>query len=373
MWEWGWLLGTSLVSMVGTRTILYYAPTLGLVHAPSGRDSHEGLIPSGGGMGMVLASMMAGGFMFYFLTPDSVSEEEGLKLIAVLGLALPLAVVGLRDDIQHLSAKVRLGTQVAVVGGLLALMGELPDLFLTPPFSLVGEGVRVGGWVLLGLLWFAGVWWVNLFNFMDGIDGIASVQAIFMLVVGAGLSVGFFPEVLHNSVCLLMLGIVAATVGFLLFNWPPAKIFMGDCGSTWLAFMIYALALLSIQAGWLSYAVWLVLGAVFVTDATVTLVTRILCGERWYEGHCSHAYQRLSRRWDNGRPKSGHRSVTLLVIAINLLWLGPFAWACLKWQQWSIVWLALAYVPLIVATVLLGAGRPDPARADSRTHDRTGW
>src|SRR3546814_11087610 len=73
-----------------------------------------------------------------------------------------------------------------------------------------------------------------------------------------------------------MLCVAAATVGFLLLNWPPANIFMGDVGSTWLAFMVFALALLSVQAGWLSYAAWLVLAAVFVTDATVTLLTRML-------------------------------------------------------------------------------------------------
>ena len=80
---------------------------------------------------------------------------------------------------------------------------------------------------------------------------------------------------------MLMLCVAAATVGFLLLNWPPAKIFMGDVGSTWLAFMVFALALLSVQAGWLNYATCLVLAAVFVTDATVTLLTRLLRRGRW--------------------------------------------------------------------------------------------
>src|SRR3546814_15076754 len=90
--------------------------------------------------------------------------------------------------------------------------------------------------------------------------------------------------------------------------------------------MVFALALLSVQAGWLSYAAWLVLAAVFVTDATVTLLTRMLRGERWYEAHRSHAYQRLSRRWQGGR-KAGPRAVTLLVVAVNGLWLAPLSWA----------------------------------------------
>ena len=100
--------------------------------------------------------------------------------------------------------------------------------------------------------------------------------------------------------------------GLLAANWPQAKIFTGDVGSTYLAFMIFALALFCVQAGWLSYAVWLVLAAVFATDATVTLLTRMARGERWYEAHRSHAYQRLSRRWHGDR-KIGHRAVILLV------------------------------------------------------------
>lgn len=143
--------------------------------------------------------------------------------------------------------------------------------------------------------------------------------------------------------------------GFLLLNWPPAKIFMGDVGSTWLAFMIFALALLSVQAGWLSYATWLVLAAVFVTDATVTLLTRLLRGERWYEAHRNHAYQKFARRW------GGHRPVSLRAVAVNMLWLAPLAGACTAWPQWAFGWALLAYAPLVVGAVALGAGRQEHA------------
>lgn len=368
MFEWGLLLGTTLMSVAGTALVLHFAPALRWVRDPNDRDSHEGLIPHGGGVGIALVSMAAGGLVVYFPTSPPIPKEEGLRLLAILGLALPLGVVGLVDDIQHLSAKVRFGVQVAVVSGLLVFLSELPGFSISPFFLMEGEGFRVDGWVLLGLVLFAGVWWINLFNFMDGIDGLAGMQAVFMLVMGAGLAARPHPEVMVDPVCLLMLYVAAATIGFLWFNWPPAKIFMGDCGSTWLGFMIFAFALLSIQADRLSYAFWLVLAAVFVTDATVTLATRMLRGDRWYEAHCNHAYQRLSRRWKNGN-KGGQRSVTLLASAINLAWLAPLAWACLNWPEWSVAWLSLAYAPLLVGVILLGAGRPDSARADSRTHD----
>jgi Fuc2NAc and GlcNAc transferase len=133
---------------------------------------------------------------------------------------------------------------------------------------------------------------------------------------------------------------------------------MGDVGSTWLAFIIFAVALLSIQAGWLSYTAWAVLGALFITDATLTLITRMARRDRWYEAHRSHAYQKLARLW-HGERHAGHRSIALIVIIINLLWLAPLAWACLVWPQWELGWLLIAYVPLLGFATALGAGRPD--------------
>jgi Fuc2NAc and GlcNAc transferase len=237
---------------------------------------------------------------------------------------------------------------VAVCAGLLFALGDLPSISFR-----VGLEFELGGWVLSGLLLLAGVWWINLFNFMDGIDGIAGAQAVFMLLGAAALAAWTNADVISSPVWMLMLCVAAATVGFLLLNWPPAKIFMGDVGSTWLAFMVFALALLSVQAGWLSYATWLVLAAVFVTDATVTLLTRLLRGERWYEAHRNHAYQKLARRW------GGHRPVTLRAVAVNMLWLAPLAGACTAWPQWAFWWLLLAYAPLVIGAMVLGAGRSE--------------
>jgi len=279
--------------------------------------------------------------------------ERCQPTLVCAGLEPAACMGGVSRRREALSAKWRFAVQMAVVAGLLATLGGLPPLMLW-------AGLGLDGWLLLGLLFFVGAWWINLFNFMDGIDGIAGMQAVFMLLGGAGLAAWANPAAFTSPVWMLMLCVAVATMGFLLLNWPPAKIFMGDVGSTWLGFMIFALALLSIQAGWLSYAAWLVLTAVFVTDATVTLLTRMARGERWYEAHRSHAYQRLSRRWHGDR-KAGHRSVTLLVTTINLLWLAPWAWACLLWPQWALGWVLFAYAPLVVGVAASGAGRPDVA------------
>lgn len=326
--------------------VLHSAQTIGLIQEPDHRSSHVQSTPGGGGLGIVLAGSMAGLFLTWWLAWDM-----GTPLVLFSSL---IAAVGLRDDIQHVPARVRLLVQFAVCLGLLFALGKLPEMPLSLAPGLAGP--TVDGWMFSGLLLLAGIWWINLFNFMDGIDGLASSQAIFMLLSGAALALWSEPTLIGNAAWIWGVCVASAVVGFLLLNFPPAKMFMGDVGSTYLGFMILALALIGIQAGWLNYAVWLVLAAVFVTDATVTMFIRIVRRERWYEAHCSHAYQRLSRRW-SGERHVGHRLVTQLISVINLLWLAPLAWACVRYSEYAAAFVALAYIPLIIGTLFLGAGR----------------
>ena len=313
--------------------VRHRADTLRLVQIPNHRSAHVQPTPNGGGLGIVVAGSLAGIYLAF---------RTGWMLGGfVLALGAVVAVVGLRDDIKHIKARLRLGIQVAVCACFLVALGDLPGFTID-----AGLEFTVPGWAISGLLLFAGVWWINLFNFMDGIDGLAGAQAVFMLVAGAILAAVGNPDVLASSLWALMLSVAAATVGFLLINWPPAKIFMGDTGSTWLGFMIFALSMLTVQTGWMNYGAWLVLGAVFITDASITLLARMLRGERWHEAHSQHAYQRLARRWQGDR-KAGHRTVTVLIVMVNLLWLAPMAWACLRWPHKMPVLVILAYAPLV--------------------------
>jgi len=188
-------------------------------------------------------------------------------------------------------------------------LGGLPSL-------RVGAGaVELGpaGTVLaaLGLVWF-----VNMYNFMDGIDGIAGSEA-----VTAGLAGGALLLALGSpGLATLSLLLAAASAGFLAWNWQPARIFMGDVGSGFLGFCFAALALASERAGALPLLGWVLLLGVFLFDATATLGRRVVRGEKWYDAHRSHAYQRAVQ--------GGWRAaaVTGAVIAINLV-LGALAWA----------------------------------------------
>jgi Fuc2NAc and GlcNAc transferase len=147
--------------------------------------------------------------------------------------------------------------------------------------------------------------------------------------------------------------LAASVAGFLLWNFPPAKIFMGDAGSGYLGI---ALGILSLQAGWVEpslFWAWLILLGVFVVDATVTLLRRMLCGERVYEAHRSHAYQYASRQF--GR----HLPVTLAVVVIDLFWLLPMAiWVGIGGLD-GMLGVAIAYLPLIILALKFRAGQAE--------------
>src|SRR5207253_813322 len=153
------------------------------------------------------------------------------------------------------------------------------------------------------------LWLLNLFNFMDGIDGIAAGEAVFvsLSVAAAALASGSG----DRSVWLAFI-VAGAALGFLRWNWPPARIFMGDVGSGFLGFMLGSLSIIAHQKWRVPVSVPLILLGVFVADATTTLLCRIFRGEKWYASHRSHAYQRLSQRF------GAHGPVTFLVMLVNV-------------------------------------------------------
>lgn len=319
-----WLLPLALAVAYGiARLVLRHAGRLGLVHAPNSRSSHVRPTPHGGGIGIVLGGFAAMAWAG-FAAPGAVPWWPLLASLALAG-------VGLLDDIRPLPVLPRLLTH-----GLACVV------------ALWWAGLP---WPAFLLLLAAGVWWVNLFNFMDGIDGLAGMQALFMALAAAALSAGFAPEAAGLTLWFWMLALAAACAGFLFLNWPPARIFMGDVGSTWLGFMIFLFCLESVRAGWLSYPAWSILGALFVVDATETLLHRMRGGERWLQAHRSHAYQFLSRHW------RGHRPVTLLFLGINALFLAPLAWAALNWPHLGGYLAVAAYAVLFSGVTYLRAWR----------------
>jgi Fuc2NAc and GlcNAc transferase len=199
---------------------------------------------------------------------------------------------------------------------------------------------------ILGVIYL--VWLLNLFNFMDGTDGIAASEAIFVGLAGAFLSYHVLADANHSAAAVVL---AASTFGFILYNWSPAKIFMGDVGSGFLGIVIAGLSLLSANQDSELLWVWIILFAVFVSDATVTLIRRLLRKQKPHVAHRSHAYQHLAIRFNS------HAKVALLVLAVNIAWLLPIAFLVADKQLAGTTGVIIAYVPLLIAVLALGAGK----------------
>ena len=314
-----------------------HALALGLVAEPNARSSHSVPTPSGGGLGIVAGGTIGGVFAAFHDRPD---------LLLVTALALLVAALGFVDDRRPLPALLRLPVQLLLVGLMAALVS------LSPLLRDLGFD---GAWLpALAVLTLAAVYWLNIFNFMDGIDGLAGAQAAFMLGAGVLLALpaaGLAPQMWW------MAALATATLGFLVLNWPPARIFMGDAGSTYLGAMIAWLALVSVAAGWLSAWQWLILGALFIADASLTLLRRLLRREPIFSAHRLHAYQHLSRRW------RAHLPVTLLYLAVNLVLLLPLAWWAGLYPATALLATLAAYLPVVAGLLWAGAGAPEQASA----------
>lgn len=307
---------------------------------PNERSSHVVPTPRGGGVGIVVGASCA---IVALMAIGTLPLRQSLVLL-VGGVAI--ALVGYLDDRFKLSAGRRLAAHMATALATMLWLGGLPPM-------QIGDDVVTFGWggYVLGVLGI--VWSLNFFNFMDGIDGIAASEGAF--VTFAGVAIALLTGA-SGALAALALIVGAACCGFLLWNWPPAKIFMGDAGSGYIGYMIAVQALLAGQDSPAGLFVWLILGALFFVDATVTLVRRLLRRERVYEAHRSHAYQWLARRWNS------HRRVTLLAIALNVLWLLPCALLASLHPQWAFSLTLLALLPVIAGALIAGAGRAERPR-----------
>lgn len=323
-----------LLSLLMTAGLRRYALARSIIDVPNGRSSHTVPTPRGGGVAIVLTFLLAiAGLML-----DGAGDSR--TLVALGGSGALIAVIGFMDDHGHIPARWRLLGHFIAAAWMLAWMGGLP------PLALFGLKVDLGwlGGVLAAVYL---VWLLNLYNFMDGIDGIASIEAITVCLGGAWL---YWMAGLGSHAVLPLL-LAAAVAGFLFWNFPPAKIFMGDAGSGFLGIVLGGL---SLQAAWVAPEMlwcWLILLGVFIVDATYTLVRRLLRGDKVYEAHRSHAYQFASR--EVGR----HLPVTLAVAVLNLCWLLPIAFCVARLGLDGAAGVVLAYIPLLLLAVRFRAGQ----------------
>jgi Fuc2NAc and GlcNAc transferase len=331
------LIAIFLVTAVLTWLTRHFALRQGMIDVPNERSSHVDPTPRGGGMAIAVVTTGVLGFLTW-------RGDLSIADFGVLGAGgMGIALLGFADDCRQLSTYLRLGVHLAAATWAIVLLQGLPPI-------LVGGQLISLGWFgyVFGALGIA--WMLNLFNFMDGIDGIAASEAAFVGIAGA-LILAFGCQSSGFGAAGITLGI--ACLGFLLWNWPPARIFMGDAGSGYLGYYIACLAILAGHENPVALPVFLILSGVFVVDATVTFVRRIARNERFDVGHRTHGYQQLARRWRS------HRKVTVTVLLLNVLLLLPMAMLAARQPAWAASIALGVMALLIIAAILIGCGIHD--------------
>ena len=277
-----------------------------MIAQPGERQSHELATPTGGGLGLMLSIVVTTVCLQLFIPLPDFWWQNMLPGVVLL------AIVGWRDDKLSVSSIIRLLVQLAVS---LWLLG-----FGWSEFSLKDMGP-------LAVTAVAMVWMMNLYNFMDGSNGMAGFQGIF-----AGMTMAvFFQNGGQHAMALVALVVAAACAGFLPLNFPQARVFMGDVASVPLGFIFASLTVFGVLTGSLSLPVAILIMSVFIVDATLTLLSRVFRGERWYTAHAQHVYQRLiAQGWT-------HRQVLLIYQFVNVIVVLPALVLAEKYPQYAMV------------------------------------
>jgi len=325
-----------LLACLGTRVLVGVLTRRAILDRPNERSSHSVPVPRGGGLAVVAA--VAAGWI-WLLAVDGAGDGAGgadlWRRLVPLAAALALGAISFVDDLRSLGAGVRLGVQaLAVAAGLWALDGRGALAAVAP------------AWIDLPLTALGWLWFVNLYNFMDGIDGITGTETVSIGVGLAGLAfLGIAPAEVAPAAALL----VAAAVGFLVWNWHPARIFLGDVGSVPLGYLLGFLLVGLAGTGIVGLVAALLLPLVYVVDATLTLGRRVARGENPAQAHREHVYQRAVIAG------ASHSAVCLRIAVAN---------AALV----ALAWFAAPHEPLIalpvgavVVVLLFVALRPAPA------------
>ncbi|MBI5134660.1 glycosyltransferase family 4 protein [Candidatus Uhrbacteria bacterium] len=277
-----------------TTIIRRYALRHQLLDIPNQRSSHTQPTPRGGGVAISLGIFLGAAILQY------IQFFPTVLLLTIVGGGALLTTIGILDDRFSISAWHRFIIQgIAAAGALFAIDG-FPQVHVgiaTVPLGVLGN--------ILGWFWIVGT--SNVYNFMDGIDGLAASQAVFVGTVG-GMLLLIADQV---ALGMFLVFVAASAGGFLVWNWPPAKIFMGDSGSVLLGYTFAVIALASDRYAGFPLPLWLMLLAVFIVDAGLSTLRRVVRGERWFEAHRTFAYQKIVQMG------YGHGQVVRFVMGTN--------------------------------------------------------
>ncbi|MFX5835138.1 glycosyltransferase family 4 protein [Acinetobacter baumannii] len=332
------ILASFLISFLLTGYMRHYALKKNIIDNPNERSSHTIPTPRGGGVSIVITFLMV---LVGLIVSHQIEPNTGSILV---GAGLGVAVLGFLDDHGHINSMFRLAIHFVIAISAVFFLGGFSDVKLFNGSLELGWSANIIAVLFL-------VWLLNLYNFMDGINGIASVEAITTV-----LNLALIYLLLDTHLSSELLFILAASVlGFVLWNFPKARIFMGDAGSGFLGLILGILALISLKADPALFCAWIICLGVFVVDATFTLIRRVINGHKMYDAHRTHAYQYASRKYNS------HTIVTLGVLLINIFWLLPIAYLASQKVIMPELLLLIAYIPLILLALFFGAGTTENA------------
>jgi len=285
------------LSLFFTYLIRKFSLKKNILDVPNQRSLHQLPTPRGGGLAFVLTFYLA---LLLLWLNHFVHVTVFLPLLG----GIPIACVGYCDDVFGVKAHWRACVHVFSAAWGFYFLGGASTLFFM--FAI-----------------FITVWFVNLYNFMDGIDGLAGMEAVFVSSV-AGIILflhGF------NGISYVCFALASSVLGFLIFNWPPAKIFMGDVGSGFLGYVFAMLMWITNTQHQLPFPVWWILLSIFILDAGYTLIRRMIQKKKWWLAHREHAYQCLTQSGFS------HKKVTLSILFVNVLICVPLADVYLNLHQ----------------------------------------
>lgn len=316
------LISLVFLSYFSVGIFRLYAIKKKLLDHPNQRSSHSHPVPRGGG---IVFPVLWAVFLVILCFIGLIKSSYLLVFIPPVFL---ISFVSFIDDKYKMKARWRFLAQLGAAIYSLIIVGGFPSFDL-------GCMVIHWGWFGCVFMALALLWSTNLYNFMDGVDGIAAIEALFVFGFGGYFiwSAGGF------ELAIIIWAMAAIVTGFLLWNKPPAKIFMGDVGSTLLGFLVVLFGLVGEIWYKVPFLLWVILYGVFLFDATVTLLRRIKHGDVWYQAHRSHAYQRLQlQQWSHGK-------ILLGMIVINMF-LAALAFLTFYFPQYMLISLVIAIIVL---------------------------
>lgn len=303
-----------------------------LLDTPNIRSSHQIPTPRGGGLALASGTIIT---LFIALHLAFLDPTLLYWLVVPAGL---ISILGICDDLYNLNIGIRLALQFLIAGLGLYFIG------IDNEWPLTGQVLS------MAIMAFFIVWMTNLYNFMDGINGLAAFEAISVCL---GMALIYWMQNTNSDALYLLLIIAASVAGFLYWNFPRAKLFMGDAGSLFLGLSFGLLTIQSLNESDRIIFAWLIMLGVFIVDASYTLFYRVITRQPFHQAHRTHTYQKVAIQL------SSHTRTTMSSTAINLLWLLPIAITVVNTKLNPLAAMVIAYIPLVFIAQRYGAGRKE--------------